>query len=675
MAEYKRLGDYVLFEREFESSLFSSWRAGEVIGGMVEEHLRIDILSPDLCKNASLAEHWLGHTVSAAKLDHPNLLKERTAVIDGNLIAIYPYQESYSMEQLFQKSISEGIPFSVDHALLIAGKMASALSFASKAHQPHALVLPAFINVSAEGDLKLRGCAISHSLREHLSAHPELMESYGRYFPQTDHLGDGGLERYAVFAVGALLFEMLTGESFYLPGKVLDARMRVSETEAPSSDGPIPDEVANVLCKSIDPHIPKAYENTQALNMDMEKLLFSGEYSPTTFNLAFFMHSAFRDEVEKRVNAMNYEKTVDFGISSSTPPPIVKPVPPQGTLPGTEGTPTGISKITGYESAGKSNKTGLIAGIIVAAVVVLAIGGYFIFSKKDDDSDQKRLAQQQALLEMSKESKKASETLQDNRKDVEIQILREQLQKQMDEMMKENTRLDDEMKAAESVVDERASDLAKKYEAERKASEEKLAALEAELERVQKEKDAEAERARQVAEAARLKKESETPPPIEELPADKPNEQPDDTSQITNTVDSGVPVPVPVGKTSEPVVESKPKPAVNSAILPHSMMDNAEDLESPLNGQNFYTPARKALTAGILKSGKYYAYTFNVVIDEEGNTAECHLDQNPFANLQDDFGMANRAMEWAQRLRYKPPLKNGLPSKCRKLVLIHFKVL
>jgi len=662
MADYKRLGNYVLFEKEFESSLFSSWRAGEVGQNEMQGHLRIDILAPDLSKNAKLAENWLGHSVSAAKLEHPNLLKEKTAVLEGSLVAIYPYQESYSLEQLFQKSISEGIPFSLDHALLIAGKLASALSYAASTHQPHALVLPIFINISAEGDLKIRGFAISHSLREHLSAYPELMAPYSRFFPQGDHLGDGSLDRYSSFAVGSILFEMLTGEPFYAAGKVADARMRVSESEAVSMDGPIPQGISDVLCKAIDPHFPKSYENVQSLNADLEKLLFSGEYSPTTFNLAFFMHSAFREAVEGRTEAMAAEKSLTF----STPEPVSIP----GTQPSEMPPPVTQPQVSvAQNQAPKKSKAGLI-GAVAGVLVIALIGIYFGFIKGDKQKvEDKQQAQKQAMMDKQKESKKASETLQDNRKDIEIQLLKEKLRKQMEDMEAENARLDEEMKQAEAQVDEKAKALAKKLEEERLAKEAEVAAMQAKIAEMEKERqavlDAEAEKARLIAEAdAKAKAE-----------ADAEAKALEDAQKAADARAQGYSAPMPVTEEENSNATAAPEQVRNGTLLPASAMDNAAQLEKAINAQNFYTPSRKALAAGILKSGHYYAYSFNVVIDEDGKTETCTIDQNPLAHLANDFGMKKRATDWAKRLRYKPPVKDGLPSKCTKLVLIHFRIL
>ncbi|PIE03187.1 MAG: hypothetical protein CSA81_03390 [Acidobacteria bacterium] len=655
MVDIKRVGAHALFDEEFQSSLFSSWRAGQVSGSAILNHQRIDLLSSDLSKNASLTESWLGHSVTATKLKHPNILAEKTEIVEGSLLAIYPYQESYCLEQLFDKSHSEGIPFQVDHALIIAGKLASALSYASQSNQPHALVLPAFINISAEGDLKIRGFSISHSIREQLAAHMELLSSYKKYFPQGDHIGKGDLDRYAIFSMGAILFQMLTGEDFYSPGKSKIAETRISESMMAATDTPIPDKIVNVLLHALDPNLPNSYKTTHDLNADMEKLLYSGEYSPTTFNLAFFMHSAFRDEVEKRAESISREKKHTFETVSEVVPPVM-PKPIQRTA--SEGSqPNPVPKESSVRmEPEKNNKLGLIFGITSVLLVLVIAALYFLFIRPGRE-ESKRQAQKLALLESQKSAKDESKALREKSKDLEIQRLRKQLRLQMEEMEAENARLDEEMKNAEKIVDER-----KKMEAERKANQAKMAAMEAELERIQKERE-EQRRIEKEKEEARLKAEAEKKA-LEEA----------EKVAVSRLTEEKV-IPEASTTNAEAATTSASIEAPSSLILPYAKMDNAAQLEKPLNGSNYYTPSRSALSAGILKSGKYYAYIFKVTIDEMGQTVDYSLEQNPLADLENDYGMLKRAISCAKRLKYTPPIKNGLPSKCEKQIVIHFRVL
>jgi len=38
------------------------------------------------------------------------------------------------------------------------------------------------------------------------------------------------------------------------------------------------------------------FESGAAFTSELESILYDGDYSPTTFNMGFFMHTLFRDE-------------------------------------------------------------------------------------------------------------------------------------------------------------------------------------------------------------------------------------------------------------------------------------------------------------------------------------------------------------------------------------------
>ena len=44
----------------------------------------------------------------------------------------------------------------------------------------------------------------------------------------------------------------------------------------------------------------------------VDTLLFSGDFTPTTFNLAFFMHSLFREDIERESKSLSEEKDASY---------------------------------------------------------------------------------------------------------------------------------------------------------------------------------------------------------------------------------------------------------------------------------------------------------------------------------------------------------------------------
>ena len=60
----------------------------------------------------------------------------------------------------------------------------------------------------------------------------------------------------------------------------------------------------------------------------IDTLLFSGDFTPTTFDLAFFMHTLFRDEMEHEAQALEEARRADyreFLVDEKPPAPAAGP--------------------------------------------------------------------------------------------------------------------------------------------------------------------------------------------------------------------------------------------------------------------------------------------------------------------------------------------------------------
>ena len=66
-------------------------------------------------------------------------------------------------------------------------------------------------------------------------------------------------------------------------------------------------------------------EDVVTWHKTLNKWMFDGQYNPTTFNLAFFMHNLFRQEIERESQELEVEKTL--------PLPIVQPPAPAAPAP------------------------------------------------------------------------------------------------------------------------------------------------------------------------------------------------------------------------------------------------------------------------------------------------------------------------------------------------------
>ena len=199
----------------------------------------------------------------------------------------------------------------MDHALLIASKVAGALEYAhgrkndAGARTFHGLLAPATVVVSYEGEVRLKSFGYWPSrVREGQL----LLEAERRHLAPEQAGGGLGDTRSDIFGLGAILFETLTGQpptpGVAAPELVGSARL----TSPAGDDDAVPKPLAEILQKALASDPGARYADIAEMRKAIDTLLFSGDFTPTTFNLAFFMHSLFREDMERETKALKEER-------------------------------------------------------------------------------------------------------------------------------------------------------------------------------------------------------------------------------------------------------------------------------------------------------------------------------------------------------------------------------
>ncbi len=151
--------------------------------------------------------------------------------------------------------------------------------------------------------------------------------------------------------------------------------------------------MAALLKKSL---VPREQRIADAVtwHKTLSKLMIDGHFSPTTFNLAFFMHNLFRDEIERESQEIQAEKRLELPkkqapaaaatLAMAVPAAVTAAAASgvdmrdatgvrQGTLPGT--------RVPAAQAA-PASKTGLWIGIAAAVLLAAAGGAYwFLFAR------------------------------------------------------------------------------------------------------------------------------------------------------------------------------------------------------------------------------------------------------------------------------------------------------
>jgi hypothetical protein len=77
--------------------------------------------------------------------------------------------------------------------------------------------------------------------------------------------------------------------------------------------GPLPKPLAELLRRALGREPAERFSGMADLRKAIDALLFSGDFTPTTFDLAFFMHTLFRDDMEREARALEEARRGDYG--------------------------------------------------------------------------------------------------------------------------------------------------------------------------------------------------------------------------------------------------------------------------------------------------------------------------------------------------------------------------
>ena len=377
MATREEFGEYLLLKKLTEDPLGETFRAGRVGAQGMEQVVLLRALNGPRLDTAKLVDGLPSRAPIQEGLKSPNIGNGvNLGDVKGVPFLAYDYISGKNLATLLAEAERQGSPIALDHALLITERIAQALAVAFETRLGgervlHGFVVPPLVRVSNEGETRLLGFEVGPILQG-MAGRGIFEPSVSAYLAPEVLAGEPPARSDDIYSLGAVLFQLLTGT----PPTANDPAGLVQEIDrarVASEEAPIPAPLATLLKKSLTPRdsrIPEAVSWHKALT----KIMVEGQYTATTFNLAFFMHNLFRAEIERETQELEEEKQIQVGETIG-PPPMPESVPTESET-AFEATGTHASYVPG-ETEEKS-RTGLWIGLAAAVLLAAAGGWYFL---------------------------------------------------------------------------------------------------------------------------------------------------------------------------------------------------------------------------------------------------------------------------------------------------------
>jgi TonB family protein len=456
---YATFGRFLLLKRRTQDGLGTIWRAGEMERTGFKRIVWLRKFDQVGLDRAALAAEIAAANQLTQSLRASNVVRNSSYGTEGGVPYVaWDYVPAQPLDQLLARAAQEQFPIAIDNALLIVEKMAAALTAAAVVEfqgEPliHGFLVPNLVIVGNDGEALVTGFGMSRGLRTNLDRVG--VKKLAAPYLGPEVLANGRPSgRSDVYSLGAILYHLLTGAS--LPAEPEARAAALEKPQLALDEGPVPQDVLTILQKTLAVRPEDRYASAAEFKRELERLLYGGAYSPTTFNLALFMDRLYRSEVEQEDRELERERVLD--IAPYYHPPKVEVVE----------APSPVAK------APKPSRSFLYA-IAGGAAILLSVIAYLLISRPSsqpvDQEAQKRMLQELVNTQVAEALKDKEEQL---RKELEAEKartdeLRQQLEKQKQVARggarrvtsEEQQRLENELAAREVEQKRKEEELAK----------------------------------------------------------------------------------------------------------------------------------------------------------------------------------------------------------------------
>lgn len=365
---YEQFGPYILFKKLESDALGELWRAARIDGNHIGNAVALRRLS---------GGHRTALLQSIAEARQIAPLLNGTTFVKGQVIdsvdavpfIAFEYTVGRSLRTIVDRARA-GNPIPLDQGVFIASRLALSLSTTADLRYggerlAHGALIPQFVWITDDGEVRVAGQHIGKGIIASLQdekVHAEI----SRFFSPECQSSGTPAKASEVYALGAMLFLLVTGNEPPDPLSVT-AFTQVVRAAKTMAGQPIPLDIRTVLDKSLILDAASRYASVADMKQALDTL--SAKYAATTFNLAFYLSTLLKKDLESE--AAEREKEAAFNVA-----PYVS-----GAAPAAVASAPAARVAAPVAVSAPKSRMPLFAGIGVVAVAAIAAGAYFMMQK------------------------------------------------------------------------------------------------------------------------------------------------------------------------------------------------------------------------------------------------------------------------------------------------------
>ncbi|MEM7155688.1 MAG: serine/threonine-protein kinase [Myxococcota bacterium] len=304
------------------------------IGGFVKEVVVKRIL-PHLAQDAEFIARFIQEARLAATLDHPNIASVYEVDVDDD---VYFYSMEYvrgrDLRQVLRRMAERGERVQLDEVVAIVSALCAGLAHAHEKRgldgEPlgivHRDVSPSNVLVGFEGAVKLTDFGVAKARTGLVSTDAGALRGKLPYMSPEQCRGEAIDRRSDVYAVGALMWEMLTSQRLHRAETDVGLIQRIAHAQVESIRALRPDcpeAFDEIVQRTLSPDPATRYPSAAKLRDDLEEFARCHALTVSASTVARLMANVFGDEERSKLEAAARDPTEGTATATATVEPDV----------------------------------------------------------------------------------------------------------------------------------------------------------------------------------------------------------------------------------------------------------------------------------------------------------------------------------------------------------------
>jgi serine/threonine protein kinase len=267
---------------------------------------------PNLSSKKKFISMFLDEARLSAQLSHSNCVQVfDIGVGDNAFFIVMEFVEGANLKAVIEHLKKHHREFPVQAAVYISLEICKGLAYAHELTDPHGVPLhivhrdmsPPNVLISKHGEVKIVDFGLAKANSQLEKSEPGIIKGKFSYLAPEAAMAQDVDARTDVFAVGIILWELLTGQRLFLGDTDFQTVKKVQASVVPSvsqiNKGVSP-ELDRIIMRALAREPAQRYQTARALGMELSKFLFKYGVPVSTFDIGTLVQGAMRERMRHR---------------------------------------------------------------------------------------------------------------------------------------------------------------------------------------------------------------------------------------------------------------------------------------------------------------------------------------------------------------------------------------